>query len=82
MPYAADGRIAQDEFEGAIEISDQQYSESLDGVMEGKEVSIVDGAMVIDWPKQNADDAIRANILNAPAGLFGGPTLKDTFDGH
>lgn len=36
MPYAIDGAISRDPFEGGIEITDQQYAEALEGMCEGK----------------------------------------------
>jgi hypothetical protein len=46
MPYASNGRIAQDPFTGAIEITDTQYAEALEGMCNGLEVSIEGGFKV------------------------------------
>ncbi|MBA5960609.1 hypothetical protein GIB64_24565 [Pseudomonas lactis] len=46
MPYAGNGRIAQDQFAGAIEITDTQYTEALEGMCSGLEVSIEGGFKV------------------------------------
>lgn len=46
MPYAANGKISQDRFEGAIEITDKQYAQALDGMCNGLEVTIQDGFKV------------------------------------
>lgn len=43
MPYAADGKIAVDYFDGSIEISEAQYAQALDGMLGGLCVTIVDG---------------------------------------
>ena len=43
MPYASKNRIAQDEFEGAIEITPLQYAEALEGLCNGLEVTVADG---------------------------------------
>jgi hypothetical protein len=46
MPYAANGRITTDNFEGAIEITEDQYQEALLGMMLGLIVTIDDGFKV------------------------------------
>lgn len=46
MPYAANGKISQDRFEGAIEITDKQYVQALDGMCNGLEVTIQYGFKV------------------------------------
>lgn len=43
MPYAANGSISTDDFEGSIRITDEQYREALDGMRNGLQVSIHDG---------------------------------------
>ena len=50
MPYAKDGLISQAPIEGGIEIFSEQYGQALDGMLEGKSVSIVDGVLVIAFP--------------------------------
>lgn len=46
MPYAADGKIATDNFGGAIEITEDQYQEALLGMMRGLVVTITGGFKV------------------------------------
>lgn len=46
MPYAANGKISQDRFEGAIKITDEQYTQGLDGMCNGLEVTIQYGFKV------------------------------------
>ena len=46
MPYAGNGRIAQDEFEGSIVISDDQYALALEGMCNGHVVTVDDGFKV------------------------------------
>lgn len=46
MPYAANNQISQDPIEGGIEITDEQYTEALAGVVQGKAVSIEGGFSV------------------------------------
>ena|SRR5476651_2475003 len=50
MPYAAKNQIAQDEFEGAVEITPLQYAEALEGLCNGLEVSIENGFKVAPAP--------------------------------
>lgn len=52
MPYAADGKIAQEWFEGCIEITQEQYVDAFNGIMSGLAVTIVDGALHIGPPAQ------------------------------
>lgn len=46
MPYAIDGKISKAPIEGGIEISDAQYSEAREAMLAGKEIAIVDSALV------------------------------------
>ncbi|MGY2289106.1 hypothetical protein ACW9H6_04120 [Pseudomonas sp. SDO528_S397] len=50
MPYAAKNRIAQDVFEGAIEITALEYAEALDGLCNGLEVIVEGGFHVRPRP--------------------------------
>lgn len=51
MPYAAFNRVAQDEFEGSIEISQEQYLQGIDALTSGKWVVIEPGGFqIIDIP--------------------------------
>lgn len=49
MPYAANGKVSSDPFEGAIEITYEQYQMAIEGMMEGKVVSI-DGGFSVEFP--------------------------------
>jgi hypothetical protein len=51
MPYAANGKISTDPFEGAIEITQDQYQEALAGIMSGKIITVDGGFSVIDVPE-------------------------------
>lgn len=46
MPYAANGKIAEDKFAGSIKISIAQYTEALEGMCAGLVVTIDDGFKV------------------------------------
>ncbi|WP_417585154.1 phage tail assembly chaperone [Pelagibacterium sp.] len=46
MPYAANGQISQSPIEGGVEISEAQYRDALEGMLQGKFVSISDGFTV------------------------------------
>lgn len=50
MPFAANDKIAQEEFSGSIEITDAQYAEALDGMCTGLLVTIDDGFKVVAPP--------------------------------
>lgn len=50
MPYAAKNRIAQDVFEGAIEITPLEYAEALEGLCNGLEVIVEGGFKVRPQP--------------------------------
>ena len=50
MPFAHNGQISRDPIEGGIEISDEQYKFALDGMLEGKVVSIEGGFSVNEPP--------------------------------
>lgn len=50
MPYAANGHISTDPFEGGVEISEEQYAEALAGITTGKLVAIDGGFAVVDPP--------------------------------
>lgn len=51
MPYAIDGRISQDELPGGIEITPEQYAEALEGMLEGKLITVQDGELVVAFPE-------------------------------
>lgn len=50
MPYATNGQISTAPIEGGIEITQQQYQDALAAMLEGKEVAIEDGQMVLRDP--------------------------------
>jgi hypothetical protein len=50
MPYAANGKVAQEAFPGAIEISEQQYAAAIDGIVNGLIISI-DGGFAVKQPE-------------------------------
>lgn len=50
MAYAANGRISRDPFEGALAITDEQYSQALEGILAGMIVSIDGGFSVSPLP--------------------------------
>lgn len=43
MPYASEGQISQDYTEGSIEITEAQYAEALEGMLNGWVVTIISG---------------------------------------
>lgn len=49
MPYAAHGLISQEQIDGGIEITTAQYAEALDGMLNGKVVT-VDGGFKVAFP--------------------------------
>lgn len=51
MPYAINGTISQDQIDGGIEITQEQYAHALEGMLWGKLVSIDSGFAVIDRPE-------------------------------
>lgn len=46
MPYAANDKIAEDWFEGSVEIRNDQYAEALEGMCNGLVVTIDEGFKV------------------------------------
>lgn len=54
MPFAANGRISTDDFDRAIEITDDQYLQALEGMLTGLVVTI-DGGFKISPPVPEAD---------------------------
>lgn len=47
MPYAAEGRIGQDQIPGGIEISEEQYQQALEGMRDGLHVQIIGGEFFV-----------------------------------
>ena len=50
MPFAANGQISKAPIPGGIEITQQQYSAALAGMLAGKVINIVAGFAIIDPP--------------------------------
>lgn len=50
MPYAKDGVISQDLLGDGIEISESEYQLALSEMLDGKEVKIIDGSLVLVDP--------------------------------
>lgn len=51
MPWANTNAIAQDEFPGSIEITDEQYIDAINAMIEGRGVSIENGFEIVDIPE-------------------------------
>jgi hypothetical protein len=51
MPYANNGTISQSPLADGIEITEQQYAEGLNGMLDGKLVTIEGGFAVVDPPE-------------------------------
>ena len=47
MPYATDGRISQAPIEGGIEISEADYQAALAGMLDGLQVQVLAGCLVV-----------------------------------
>lgn len=45
MPYAAEDKISEAMIEGGIEITEQEYQEALQAMLEGKKIAIRDGML-------------------------------------
>jgi len=45
MPYAAEDKISEVMIEGGIEITEQEYQEALQAMLEGKKITIRDGML-------------------------------------
>ncbi|MFF3701995.1 tail fiber assembly protein [Pseudomonas qingdaonensis] len=50
MPYAADGAISTEPFAGAIEISEEQHIQAVEGMLGGMAVSIEGGILSLRVP--------------------------------
>ena len=55
MPFAANGQISHAPIPGGIEITDEQYSEALEGMLSGEIVSIDGGFSVAPAPEPEPD---------------------------
>lgn len=51
MPYAANGKVSTEPFDGAIEITEEQSREAVDGMCNGMAVSIEGGVLSIAFPQ-------------------------------
>ena len=47
MPYAITGRLSKNPIEGGIEISQEQYKDALQAMMQGKRVAVRDGELYL-----------------------------------
>nr|WP_288356738.1 hypothetical protein [uncultured Pseudomonas sp.] len=70
MPYAAEGRISQDQFAGALEISQAQFLEGLEGMQKGLHVQIIDGEFFVGpLPEPDPDPEPEPTYREAAAEL-------------
>lgn len=67
MPYAADGVISQDPMPGGIEITDNQYTEALTGMLAGLIVTIGDGFKVMPEATPQPRPPTEDELLQAKA---------------
>lgn len=74
MPYAAEGKISTEFFEGSIQITKAQYALALEGMMAGRVVSTRRGFGVVDTPEPPAP-------LPTPAPVPGPKLVGVEFDG-
>ncbi|CUX21264.1 hypothetical protein CFBP6626_07175 [Agrobacterium tumefaciens] len=56
MPYAFEGGICTDPRDGALEITETQYSEALTAILGGQTVSVVGGFSIVAAPEQEEED--------------------------
>lgn len=67
MPYAFEGGISTDPRDGAIEITNAQYDEALNAIMDGKAVSVASGFALIDPPPgENGTGGTNTDPLTMP----------------
>ena len=52
MYYAAENKLSTSPIEGGIQISAEEYSAALSGLLEGKRVSVEDGQLVVAFPPE------------------------------
>ena len=81
MPFAANGKISTDAFDGAIEITDDQYMRALEGMLVGYSVMVDDGFQVLpppepEQPKPPTLDELKAQALDQRDGLLALATLR------
>lgn len=85
MPYAVNGIVSTAPLEGAIEITDQQYREAVDGMCAGMVVSI-DGGFSVALPSvpepppvvPPTAEELRAEALAQRDGLMAAATARMT----
>ncbi|WJR28903.1 tail fiber assembly protein [Pseudomonas mosselii] len=83
MPYAANGKIAEDKFAGSIKISTAQYAEALEGMCAGLVVTI-DGGFKVSLPEVDelltpalpTPDELRMYALAKRDGLLSRASLR------
>lgn len=51
MPYAYTNVVSQYPILGGIEITDEQFSQAVDAVTEGRTIVVVDGQLELPWPE-------------------------------
>lgn len=56
MPYAKNDTVSTDEIEGGIEITEDQYSKALEGMMAGKLIRIDDGFTIVDPEPEETEE--------------------------
>lgn len=84
MPYAANGTISTEPFEGAIEITEEQSMEAVEGMCNGMVVSIEGGVLSIAFPLSPelpaevppTPDELRARALSERDGLMAGASAR------
>lgn len=70
MPYAANGTISTDPFNGAIEITEEQYRTAVDGMCEGMAVSIEGGFSVAFAPPPEVLPEVPPTLDELRAAVF------------
>lgn len=48
MPWAAEDKVSTDRFSGSVKITEQQYSEAIEALTNGKHVSTKGGFKIVD----------------------------------
>jgi hypothetical protein len=51
MPYAANGKVSTNPFEGAVEITQEQYKAAISGMTKGQMIKVDGGFAAIDPPE-------------------------------
>lgn len=78
--YAGNGKVSTDPFPGSIEITEEQYTQAIDGICLGMAVSIDDGFSVAFPPpaaeKKPTLDQLRAATLARRDSLLGMAALR------